>query len=135
MDKTEEKNICSFCMRDEEEAGPLINGPDGVKICAQCVEFCSMIFETNVEEEEKSENGGLKLSELPRPEEIKASLDEYVIGQDDAKLALAVAVYNHYKRILTLDQAKKSVSKKTNQKTNTFEGLYAVLRDKRKTET
>ena len=115
MDKIEEKNICSFCQRDEEEAGPLINGPDGVKICAQCVEFCSMIFENNEEEEPSSGELGLKLSELPRPEEIKASLDEYVIGQDSAKITLSVAVYNHYKRIL---QKKKDSDGVEIQKSN-----------------
>ncbi len=100
MANKDEKNICSFCHRDENEAGPLISGPDGVKICEQCTEFCSMIFENNEEAEKKSSDNGLKLSELPRPEEIKASLDEYVIGQDRAKITLSVAVYNHYKRIL-----------------------------------
>jgi ATP-dependent Clp protease ATP-binding subunit ClpX len=109
-----EKNLCSFCHRDEKEAGPLISGPDGVKICGQCVEFCSMIFETNEEAEVVSE-GGLKLSELPRPEEIKASLDEYVIGQDKAKITLSVAVYNHYKRIL---QKKKDDEGVEIQKSN-----------------
>jgi len=114
MDK-KEKNICSFCNREESEAGPLISGPNGVKICAQCTEFCSMIFETNEEAEEKSADNGLKLSELPRPEEIKASLDEYVIGQDRAKITLSVAVYNHYKRIL---QKKKDSDGVEIQKSN-----------------
>ena len=94
----ENKDICSFCHRHESEAGPLVNGPDGVKICRQCVDFCSMIYTEN-EEEEKS-SSALKLSELPSPQEIKKTLDEYVIGQDKAKIVLSVAVYNHYKRIL-----------------------------------
>ena len=115
MNKNEEKNVCSFCHREESEAGPLIKGPDGVKICAQCVEFCSMIFETSEEKETKSVDGALKLSELPRPSEIKAALDEYVIGQDSAKITLSVAVYNHYKRIL---QKKKDEDGVEIQKSN-----------------
>ncbi|MBR5460113.1 MAG: ATP-dependent Clp protease ATP-binding subunit ClpX [Clostridia bacterium] len=109
------KEICSFCKRPESEAGPLINGPDGVKICAQCVEFCAMIFDNNEEEEQKSEGNALKLSELPKPEEIKKTLDEYVIGQDRAKITLSVAVYNHYKRIL---QKKKDSDGVEIQKSN-----------------
>ena len=97
MDKNE-KLFCSFCKREENEVGPLIAGPGGVHICESCVDFCSMLFSSNEEEEKSSD--ALKLSELPRPEEIKKSLDEYVIGQDKAKITLSVAVYNHYKRIL-----------------------------------
>ncbi len=110
-----EKEICSFCKRPESEAGPLINGPDGVKICAQCVEFCAMIFDNNEEEEQATEGTALKLSELPKPEEIKKTLDEYVIGQDRAKITLSVAVYNHYKRIL---QKKKDSDGVEIQKSN-----------------
>ncbi len=91
-------NFCSFCKKSEKDAGLLIAGPDGVKICRNCVDLCDMIFEEN--EEAKKESEGLSLKTLPRPEEIKRTLDEYVIGQDDAKVTLSVAVYNHYKRIL-----------------------------------
>ncbi|MBQ9976327.1 MAG: ATP-dependent Clp protease ATP-binding subunit ClpX [Clostridia bacterium] len=110
-----EKEICSFCKRPESEAGPLINGPDGVKICAQCVEFCAMIFDNSEEEEHATEGTALKLSDLPKPEEIKKTLDEYVIGQDRAKITLSVAVYNHYKRIL---QKKKDSDGVEIQKSN-----------------
>ncbi len=92
------KNICSFCKNPEEAVGPLVQGPDGVKICRNCAEFCSMIF-SDAEEAEPSLDT-LSLKTLPKPEEIKRTLDEYVIGQDDAKITLSVAVYNHYKRIL-----------------------------------
>ncbi len=95
------KNICSFCKNSEETVGPLVNGPDGIKICRNCTEFCSMIFE-QAEEAEYTEDG-LSLETLPKPIEIKKTLDEYVIGQDDAKITLSVAVYNHYKRILQKD--------------------------------
>lgn len=93
-----DNNFCSFCKKSEKDAGLLIAGPDGVKICRNCVDLCDMIFEEN--EEAKKESEGLSLKTLPRPEEIKRTLDEYVIGQDDAKVTLSVAVYNHYKRIL-----------------------------------
>ncbi len=107
MDKKQESQICSFCHGDEKTVGFLINGPDGVKICQSCVEFCSMLFEGTKEEEENS--NALKLSELPCPEEIKKSLDDHVIGQDKAKITLSVAVYNHYKRILQKKKAEDGV--------------------------
>ncbi len=93
-----EMSVCSFCKKSEKEVGPLIVGPDGVKICYNCVELCNTIFED--EEEKVKTKDGLSFDTLPRPEEIKRTLDEYVIGQDDAKITLSVAVYNHYKRIL-----------------------------------
>lgn len=94
-------NVCSFCKKSENEAGPLIMGPDGVKICHNCVELCNMIYKES--DESLPDKSGLSLDTLPRPEEIKKTLDEYVIGQDDAKVTLSVAVYNHYKRILQKD--------------------------------
>ncbi len=113
MENNNENQVCSFCHGDEGTVGFLINGPDGVKICQSCVEFCSMLYESHEEEEKNSDV--LKLSDLPRPEEIKASLDEYVIGQDRAKITLSVAVYNHYKRIL---QKKKNDDAVEIQKSN-----------------
>ena len=91
---------CSFCGRNEHQANFLIPSPTGAYICDFCVEACNdLINETTIE---SSINEPLSLSELPRPAEIKESLDRYVIGQDEAKIALSVAVYNHYKRILTM---------------------------------
>ncbi len=85
---------CSFCGKSQKEVKKLIAGP-GVYICDECIDLCTDII---VEEKEKevSVKGNLK---VPRPAEIKAHLDEYVIGQTDAKKALAVAVHNHYKRV------------------------------------
>ena len=84
---------CSFCGKSQKQVKKLIAGP-GVYICDECIDLCNEIIE-----EELSETSELKLEELPKPQEIYAFLDEYVIGQDNAKKVLAVAVYNHYKRI------------------------------------
>ena len=91
----EQKIRCSFCNKSEDQVRKLISGPDGVYICDECIEICSEIVEDELEEEYLEEEG----INLLKPEEIKTFLDEYVIGQDDAKKTLAVAVYNHYKRI------------------------------------
>ena len=84
---------CSFCGKAQEQVRKLVAGP-GVYICDECIELCNEIIE-----EELSEDLELDLIELPRPMEIREILDQYVIGQDEAKKSLAVAVYNHYKRI------------------------------------
>jgi ATP-dependent Clp protease ATP-binding subunit ClpX len=88
---------CSFCGKPQSEARRLIAGP-GVFICDECVELCMSILndEKNLSARKESYS---ETSELPKPQEIKKKLDEYVIGQDSAKIALSVAVYNHYKRI------------------------------------
>lgn len=84
---------CSFCGKLQDQVKKLVAGP-GVYICDECIELCNEIIE-----EELSEDVGLEMGDLPKPKEIKDILDQYVIGQDSAKKALAVAVYNHYKRI------------------------------------
>lgn len=84
---------CSFCGKSQKQVKKLIAGP-GVYICDECIDLCNEIIE-----EELAENGDVKLDELPKPAEIKDFLENYVIGQDTAKRTLAVAVYNHYKRI------------------------------------
>ncbi|MFW5672125.1 MAG: ATP-dependent Clp protease ATP-binding subunit ClpX, partial [Acetivibrio ethanolgignens] len=86
---------CSFCNKTQDQVRKLIAGPN-VYICDECIEICSEIIEEEFEEIEESAEG----INLLRPMEIKAFLDEYVIGQDEAKVALSVAVYNHYKRVM-----------------------------------
>ena len=93
------KNHCSFCGRGENEVGFLISGMEG-QICNECVEQAFQIIEEQTKLEKKAKNENLNLSELPKPKDIKAYLDQYVIGQDDAKKSLSVSVYNHYKRLL-----------------------------------
>ncbi|MFL5799002.1 MAG: ATP-dependent Clp protease ATP-binding subunit ClpX [Actinomycetota bacterium] len=84
---------CSFCGKSQKQVKKLIAGP-GVYICDECIDLCNEIIE-----EELSETSELKLEELPKPREINQFLDDYVIGQEKAKKVMAVAVYNHYKRI------------------------------------
>ena len=94
---TEEILRCSFCNKTQAQVRKLIAGPNGTYICDQCVGICSEIIE---EELDYNDRGALDDINLLTPEEMKAFLDQYVIGQDEAKKVLSVAVYNHYKRIL-----------------------------------
>ena len=96
--KIEEVARCSFCGKAQAQVQKLIAGPNGVFICDECIDICSEIIEEEFgyEDEPKYEE-----INLLKPEEIKAFLDDYVIGQDTAKKVLSVAVYNHYKRIMT----------------------------------
>ncbi len=100
-DNEKDRNVrCSFCGKTQEQVDKLIAGP-GVYICDECIELCMGIIDENAEPSHKHQGKKVKLEEkvLPKPQEIKAKLDEYVVGQDAAKKALSVAVYNHYKRI------------------------------------
>ena len=87
---------CSFCGKDEDHVRKMLSGPSGVCICDECVDACLSIIES----ESIANATDSQSIKLPKPEEIKAELDKYVVGQDDAKKTLAVAVYNHYKRVL-----------------------------------
>ena len=96
MAKNNEQPIrCSFCGKRETQAGKLIAGP-GVYICSDCVQACSDLLKNELD---LSPEGVQAPEKLPTPKEIKSFMDRYIIGQDDAKVALSVAVYNHYKRI------------------------------------
>ncbi len=95
MPRDDEKRVsCSFCYKTQDQVDKLIAGPN-VYICNECIDLCCSIIESEPSNKRRSAD----LSTLPKPVEIKAMLDEYVIGQDAAKIALSVAVYNHYKRI------------------------------------
>lgn len=94
------KKKCSFCGRSEDDVNMLISGLSGY-ICDDCIKQAYNILETAgaVDDPKKGKGGARKLAEVPKPIDIKAYLDEYIIGQDEAKRSLAVAVYNHYKRL------------------------------------
>jgi ATP-dependent Clp protease ATP-binding subunit ClpX len=90
---------CSFCHKTQDQVRKLISGPEGAYICDQCISICSEILEEEFGMYESDEVYDTEIN-LLKPEEIHAILDEYVIGQEDAKKTLSVAVYNHYKRVL-----------------------------------
>ena len=89
---------CSFCGKSQENVRKIVAGP-GVYICDECVELCNSTIEAELYEDEKAGYSLNELNDIPSPKEIKAVLDDYVIGQEEAKKTLSVAVYNHYKRI------------------------------------
>lgn len=112
------QHICAFCGRPERQVNFLIPAPasPGTYICDFCLNACEeLVYSTLEADKEPTEsNSLLTMDQLPKPMEIKASLDQYVIGQDSAKKALSVAVYNHYKRILH----SKDVANKSNKRKN-----------------
>ena len=102
--RRDDESRCSFCGKSQGQVRKLIAGPKGAYICDECVDICAEIIEEEFENEE--ETGAAEETEqinLLKPEELKAFLDDYVIGQDQAKKVLSVAVYNHYKRIMAGD--------------------------------
>jgi len=106
MDKKDTNQlVCSFCGKQKELTKHLVAGPDGLYICSECIEVCRQI----VKDEEKAEVFAPNGAKLLKPAEIKARLDEYIVGQDEAKKVLSVAVYNHYKRINSDDTKSDDV--------------------------
>lgn len=109
MPKSEEERVrlrCSFCGKNQAEVKKLIAGP-GVYICNECVELCNEILKEDARGKKKE----FVLEELPSPKKIKAFLDQYVVGQERAKVALSVAVYNHYKRIMQPSEGDVEIEK------------------------
>jgi len=117
MSKYDSHLKCSFCGKSQEQVRKLIAGP-GVYICDECVDLCNEILDeelldtnpaasappqkSEAPEKRRTRSSNLSFNQIPKPREIKRYLDEHVIGQDEAKKVLSVAVYNHYKRLATL---------------------------------
>ena len=97
---------CSFCSRSGDEASPIVEGPNGVYICGHCVELCHNIV---AQERRRSARSQPLFTTIPTPRQIKDYLDQYVIGQESAKRVLAVAVHNHYKRLMHADTEDTAV--------------------------
>ncbi len=113
--RNDSKRYCSFCGRGENEVAFLVPSRDGkCYICDSCISVCSEFLDEHLTET-ADDVETLTFEALPRPKEIKAMLDEHVIGQEAAKLALSVAVYNHYKRILILEDSSKKRKKKKDE--------------------
>ena len=105
----DKKLRCSFCGKTQDQVRKLIAGPNGAYICDECVDVCAEIIEEEFDEME--EMSGSNEINLLKPKEIKEFLDQYVIGQDEAKKVLSVAVYNHYKRILSGNDSDVEIQK------------------------
>lgn len=99
---------CSFCGKTEEQVRKLIAGPEGAYICDECIEICSEIISEEFTNDYVEDSGEINLM---TPREMKEILDEYVVGQDEAKKVLSVAVYNHYKRVLSADTSDVELQK------------------------
>lgn len=114
---SDDKVRCSFCGKTGDQVRKMISGPSGTYICDECVELCAELIEEEFEHDEAQEEEVREQINLLKPKEIKAVLDDYVIGQEEAKKVLSVAVYNHYKRILAMED-KKDTSDVELQKSN-----------------
>ena len=114
---SDDKVRCSFCGKTGDQVRKMISGPSGTYICDECVELCAELIEEEFEHDEAQEEEVREQINLLKPKEIKAVLDDYVIGQEEAQKVLSVAVYNHYKRILAMED-KKDTSDVELQKSN-----------------
>ena len=105
-DTNKTRAVCSFCGRASTQQDTFIEGPNKVYICPDCVGLCGDIIRQNKKQASRSSFGSKK---MPTPKEIKEYLDQYVIGQEHAKKYLAVAVHNHYKRLLHVDSKDNDI--------------------------
>ena len=127
-DSKRNKNRCSFCGRSEDEVGFLITGMNGY-ICDSCAVQAYEITQEALDAKKGDGATKLNLKELPKPVEIKNFLDQYVIGQDEAKKSLAVAVYNHYKRVATDTMDEIEIEKYRQQLDRELQQLASALDD------
>ncbi|MDR3183733.1 MAG: ATP-dependent Clp protease ATP-binding subunit ClpX, partial [Planctomycetaceae bacterium] len=104
--------FCSFCHKSYRDVGPLVEGPGDVYICSDCIELCQSILQ----QEKRRRNGiaSKSFSKVPSPREVVAKLNDYVVGQEQAKKVLSVAVHNHYKRLLNKDEGHDVILDKSN---------------------
>lgn len=100
------RQICSFCGRSKNQADAFVEGPGGVFICPECIDLCYDIVK---QERKRAQGIGMSLKDTPKPREIKEFLDQYVIGQEQAKKYLSVAVHNHYKRLVHTDMEDSDI--------------------------
>ena len=107
MARNDDKVRCSFCGKTGDQVRKMISGPSGTYICDECIELCAELIEDELDQEELEP--GQEEINLLKPKEIKDFLDDYVIGQEEAKKVLSVAVYNHYKRILAVKDKEPEV--------------------------
>jgi len=112
--KHKQEKSCSFCGRPQEETGLLIAGPTGSNICGRCIDHAQQIVKDENPEPDTSFSLFNSLDDIPKPIEIKSHLDAYVIGQEQAKRAVSVAVYNHYKRIMVQSDVQDIDLEKSN---------------------
>ncbi len=115
MAKSTRMTFCSFCGKSQNEVRKMIAGPAGVYICDSCVAVCRTIIERELRSEDEETTGKESINQptgrrLLKPSQIKAALDDFIIGQEDAKRVLSVAVYNHYKRLAEFDKPSQSDS-------------------------
>ena len=109
--KNDGKIRCSFCGKTQDQVNRLISGPNGAFICDECIDICAEILEEEGVDGHEDKSSAKDDINLVTPEELKAFLDDYVIGQDQAKKVLSVAVYNHYKRVLAGDTSDVELQK------------------------
>jgi ATP-dependent Clp protease ATP-binding subunit ClpX len=108
---TKKNAFCSFCRKSYRDVGPLVEGPGDVYICGECIELCQSILD---QERRRRGTGSKPFTKIPTPRQLVGRLDEYVIGQDHAKKVLAVAVHNHYKRLMHRAEGSEVVIDKSN---------------------